>query len=553
MKKQQLKKITEDWHSLFPELGIYKPMHLLRRCGPLLVGICLRRSSGEHYLPAVHICCLARGGSFIYLGLCQELLTVKTQAQDYIPVKWHEKKWCEAADRLSHQSLLPLAGPLSLAQLIHAFKEYPKTEDAMPHNPNIYRDWLLTLAWAGREEDVQRVLTEAERDMATWPERIFLYEEGGLSGWLRRVREETSDPDRLRRIVEEELVKLKAEHLPAVDVSSWFVGPPPPPLLPKPPRRKPGPSVATRLRQVSRNCLHGAPVPPTLRALWEAGAEGEWLLQGAELELLTSAKEALESFQEDPEESPALAQAQTRLFEEMAPVAWSGEGHYLALWRFAPEQSWEQAATVALDEKVGFYCTAASLADHVVLALGEEEVEKSLAWCRQRDLHVSASVAEARARLRRLPSPEYRLHRYQQEEEARQRGEKLPEPAPTRTTEPQQLADLLGMSAEDARVEALLRTVEGPAQPLELECDEGGRVALLSFTQENLRMPLTVEGIHLGDSLEQVHSTLGAPSASDKEWERYDRQERGLRLDYRWGRVRSVTLLWLPAVPEPWR
>jgi hypothetical protein len=99
----------------------------------------------------------------------------------------------------------------------------------------------------------------------------------------------------------------------------------------------------------------------------------------------------------------------------------------------------------------------------------------------------------------------------------------------------------------------MLRTVESPEQPLELECDERGRVALLSFTQENLRAPLAGEGVLLGDSREQVHAALGAPSASGQEWERYDRQQRGLRLDYRWGRVRYVTLLWLPAVPEPWR
>jgi hypothetical protein len=552
MKRQETKRITEDWHSVFPELGVYEPMHLIRRCGPLLVGVCLRRSSGEEYLPATHIHCLACDSASIYLGLCQELRTTKTQAQDYIPIKWHERKWREAAERLAHQSHLPLAGPFNLEQLMHAFREHPKTEDAIQHDPNIYRDWLLTLAWAGREEDVQRLLTEAERDMATWPEIIFLDEEGGLNGWLRRIREETSDPDRLRRIVEEELVKHKAEHLPAVDVSSWFVGPPPRLPKPKPPRRKPGPSVATRLRQVSRNCMNGAPVPPTLHALWEAGAEGEWLLQGAELELLTHPKEALESLQEDPEESPALARAQIRLFEEMALVAWSNEGYALALWRATPEQNWEQAATVALDEKVGFYCTAASLADHVVLALEGEE-ERAMAWFRERGLHVSASVAEARARLRRLPSPEYRLHRYQQEEEARRRGESAPEPAPTRSTAPQQLTDLLGMGAEDTRVEALLRTVEHAEAPMELECDEWGRVAMLSFTRENLRAPLLVEGLQPGDSQEQVHAALGAPAASGKDWERYERQERGLRLEYRWGRVRSVTLLWLLAVPEPWR
>lgn len=88
---------------------------------------------------------------------------------------------------------------------------------------------------------------------------------------------------------------------------------------------------------------------------------------------------------------------------------------------------------------------------------------------------------------------------------------------------------------------------------MELECDEWGRVAMLSFSKEHLLAPLAVEGVHLGDSQEQVHATLGVPSASGQEWERYERQERGLRLEYRGGRVRSVTLLWLPAVPVPWR
>jgi hypothetical protein len=430
---------------------------------------------------------------------------------------------------------------------MHVFSAYPEIHGVTKYDLNVYRDWLLTLTWAGREEEVQLVLAEAERYVLTWPEYI---NKDDFGDWLRRMREETSDPDRLRHIVAEELVKHKAEHLPSVDVSSWFVGPPP--VLPSSPQRKSEPSVTTRLRQVSRNCLRGAPVPPTLRALWEAGAEGEWLLQGTELELLTHPKEALESLWVHPEESPALAQAQTRLFQDMALVAWSNEGYALALWRATPEQNWEQAATVALDEKMGFYCTAASLADHVVLALGGEE-ERAIVWFRERGLNVSTSVAEARARLRRLPSPEYRLHRYQQVEEARQRGESAPEPAPTRSTAPQQLMDLLGMSAEDARVEALLRTVEHAEAPMELECDEWGRVALLSFTRENLRAPLLVEGLQPGDSQAQVHAALGAPTASGKDWERYERQERGLRLEYRWGQVRSVTLLWLPAVPEPWR
>jgi hypothetical protein len=239
-------------------------------------------------------------------------------------------------------------------------------------------------------------------------------------------------------------------------------------------------------------------------------------------------------------------------FEEMAPVAWSGEGHYLALWRFAPEQSWEQAATVALNEKVGFYCMGASLADHVVLALGERE-EEALAWFRERGLNVSASVAETRTLLRRLPSPEYRLHRDLEEEEAREQGKVLPTIPPTRTAEPQQLAGLLGMSAEDPRVEALLQRLEVVDKPLDLECNGWGRVAKLSFPKDDLLISFSLEGIHFNDPQAEVHSKLGKPSASGKDWDRYDRQDRGLHLYYVWGKVRVMSLLWLPVVPEDMR
>lgn len=55
------KKITLDWSRLFPELGTYRPLHLLRRVGPLLQGIALERTSGNDlYRPMAHIHCLAQ-------------------------------------------------------------------------------------------------------------------------------------------------------------------------------------------------------------------------------------------------------------------------------------------------------------------------------------------------------------------------------------------------------------------------------------------------------------------------------------------------------------
>jgi len=44
--KSAEKQITEDWQREILSLGVYEPRWLLRRVGPLLVGICLDRDSG---------------------------------------------------------------------------------------------------------------------------------------------------------------------------------------------------------------------------------------------------------------------------------------------------------------------------------------------------------------------------------------------------------------------------------------------------------------------------------------------------------------------------
>lgn len=68
------KRITNDWHRLFPALGVYKPMHLLNRVGPLLIGILLEVKSGNHnYIPTFHVHNLTRPFPVVALGLATTL------------------------------------------------------------------------------------------------------------------------------------------------------------------------------------------------------------------------------------------------------------------------------------------------------------------------------------------------------------------------------------------------------------------------------------------------------------------------------------------------
>ena len=113
------KQITEDWQREIPSLGIYVPRHLLKRIGPLLVGICLERdSSGNKYKPTFHVHCLGKEAPAVFLTLLTQLRSERSGGPDFIQVRFHKEKYKEAAARMIRQSLLPLDGDLTLEQVI---------------------------------------------------------------------------------------------------------------------------------------------------------------------------------------------------------------------------------------------------------------------------------------------------------------------------------------------------------------------------------------------------------------------------------------------------
>jgi len=160
--KASEKQITEDWQREIPILAVYEPRWLLRRVGPLLVGICLDRDSGgDIYKPIFHVHCLAHEFPCVSLTLATQLRSERSGGPSYIEVKWHKHKYKDAAARMVRQSLLPLEGDLRLEQVIDAYRRYMGTPMGRLAPVLEYRDMILLLAWSGDPQGALKLLMEA--------------------------------------------------------------------------------------------------------------------------------------------------------------------------------------------------------------------------------------------------------------------------------------------------------------------------------------------------------------------------------------------------------
>lgn len=219
--------ITDDWHSRFPSLSVYKPMWLMRRVGPMLVGICLNRDSGnEIYKPIAHVDCLCSPAfddgvpiTRDYIALTLDHQPLKPlwngrQGLMYVRVPEHSTKWQEQADLLEKQAYVPLEGPLRIDQVLDGYNRFLNRPNDAMYYPYCYADMVLLLAWAGRSSDASEMIAAACDEMAIWPPAA-LERFGGLAGWRHHITEAANDPEGLRETVEMQVHKLGLNHVTA--------------------------------------------------------------------------------------------------------------------------------------------------------------------------------------------------------------------------------------------------------------------------------------------------------------------------------------------------
>ena len=154
-------RITKDWLAELPGLGEYKLRHLLRRVGPLLVGVSLDRdSSGDKYIPCSHVHFLGNTKlPVVSLTLCQQLRTTAGRP-DVVLVRRHEEHFRDAAARLEAQSPLPFSGPLCLDEVLKAYRDHLETPIGSRQAAMLFSDLIMLQAGCGRSEDALRSLEE---------------------------------------------------------------------------------------------------------------------------------------------------------------------------------------------------------------------------------------------------------------------------------------------------------------------------------------------------------------------------------------------------------
>lgn len=209
------REITKDWATQFPDLGVYKPLWLLRRVGPLLEGICLNRdSSNERYQPIFHLHSLARAESSLSLTLADELRTARNDTPQKIKVAFHEDHYVEAAQKMNQQASLSLSGDLSLKDVLQAYESY-MTRPLGKYPVFLFEDIITILLWCGQTVEAARKLTQFESEMKNWPSSIAsLQRVGGVNAWSEKCQSWITNPNTVRETVEEQIVFHGVEHLP---------------------------------------------------------------------------------------------------------------------------------------------------------------------------------------------------------------------------------------------------------------------------------------------------------------------------------------------------
>jgi hypothetical protein len=160
-------RITSDWRSYYSEFTAVRKLHLLRRCGPMLIGIILERSSpGDEYLPCSHVHNLLVPSETISLMLRKPLLTTRTGAPDTIAVRRHDAVWREAAARLENQALLPLRGAITVKRVIDAYRSARALGEDEALSIASLSEQIALARWCGDEAVVGDVLRDVSRQLS---------------------------------------------------------------------------------------------------------------------------------------------------------------------------------------------------------------------------------------------------------------------------------------------------------------------------------------------------------------------------------------------------
>jgi hypothetical protein len=185
----------------------FREMRLVRRSGPLVIGICLNRdSSNETYVPTFHTSVLGNGRGRLSLMLDRPLRTERTGVPEEVRVASHDARLLEVTGRLARQAPLPFQGAVKMTDVLRLYEE--ESDKLAARFPiRLWEDILVLLTWCGRQMAAKEFLDRIYARLQVRPTAFFDSVES-LTCWHGRYRQFIEKPAELRMTVARESEEL---------------------------------------------------------------------------------------------------------------------------------------------------------------------------------------------------------------------------------------------------------------------------------------------------------------------------------------------------------
>lgn len=213
-KKADREKFMSDWKSCVPAMRRERSMSLMKRNGPVLVGLYLKENrANTSYKVIPHVHSLIRPSDAVSLTLSYPLRNRRNTYHDDFTLKSHDREFPEACKRLHNQTLFPLTRDLSLAQIVGAYESFIDRNLGVSAPTFLYEDIISFFAWCGKLTEAKKRLGEYTKIMNDWEEWVFR-QVGGKIAFFDRLVEIVEEPNKLEYICEQQIEIHKLKNIP---------------------------------------------------------------------------------------------------------------------------------------------------------------------------------------------------------------------------------------------------------------------------------------------------------------------------------------------------
>ena len=203
------KRVLSDWQKCLPNLILNRGT-LDYLIGPLLISIGFDiRLGHDLYRPTFSVHNILRDTEHLTATL-NKILQTSRGTPECLTLRWHDKNYRDAAQRMKEQALIPLDHPTSLNCVLDVYKSFLEKEPYVSHIR--YLNDLPTLAaWGGRDD--------IAKDMIAWGvqayRELFGKSEEEATAWGLSMEEKIKDPEKLRQIAREQVAFHKLSKVPS--------------------------------------------------------------------------------------------------------------------------------------------------------------------------------------------------------------------------------------------------------------------------------------------------------------------------------------------------